>query len=224
MSTNLKKVTTLVFDWDGTLVDSARLGLEAFQKTFDDLDLPFPLDVYEATYSPNWYATYAALGVPESQWKYADSRWLSHYGEQCAPLLPNVAATLLELQKRGYRLGVVSSGSETRVCREMVESQLSDLFAAVICNEHIENKKPHPEGLEKALRQMGSANSETAYVGDAPEDIQMGQHAGVYTVGVRSEYPSSRRIAAANPDLLLESIADLTLHFYSNQQSAISNR
>src|ERR1700730_3394606 len=56
----MRQITTLVFDWDGTLADSASLGLAAFQKTFADLGVPFPQDVYEATYSPNWYSTYEA--------------------------------------------------------------------------------------------------------------------------------------------------------------------
>ena len=48
-------ITTLVFDWDGTLVDSAHLGLAAFQNTFAELGFAFPADIYEASYSPNWY-------------------------------------------------------------------------------------------------------------------------------------------------------------------------
>jgi len=62
-------IRTILFDWDGTLADSAGLGLQAFQKTFADLDFLFPMDVYEATYSPNWYATYEALGLPKDKWK-----------------------------------------------------------------------------------------------------------------------------------------------------------
>src|SRR5262245_21300294 len=105
----MQTITTLIFDWDGTLVDSAHLGLAAFQKAFLDLGFAFPLDVYEATYSPNWYATYEALGLPREKWEEADTLWLQHYGDETAELIEGVGATLLEMRNRGYQLGVVSS-------------------------------------------------------------------------------------------------------------------
>ena len=199
-------IKALLFDWDGTLADSARLGLAAFQKTFDELGFAFPQDIYEATYSPNWYSTYEALGLPREQWQRADDLWMKHYGEETAELIEGAAETIFDLHRKGYRLGVVSSGSESRVCREIDRSALAEIFETVICNEHIVNKKPHPEGLEIALQRLRSSPSESAYIGDAPEDIQMGKRACVLTVGVRSDYPSSARLLSAEPDIYLESL------------------
>jgi HAD superfamily hydrolase (TIGR01549 family) len=206
-------ITTFVFDWDGTLADSAHLGLAAFQKTFAELGVEFPLDIYQATYSPNWYSTYEALGLPKDKWQIADELWLRHYGDESANLIDGVADTLLELRRKNYQLGVVTSGSESRVCREIERSELRDMFGVVVCNEHIVKKKPHPEGLNLALRRLGSKPEESVYVGDAPEDIQMGKSANVLTVGVRSEYPSSMRVLTAEPDIYLESLSDLVHHF-----------
>jgi len=206
-------IDTLIFDWDGTLVDSAHLGLAAFQKTFAELGVAFPLDIYEAHYSPNWYSTYTALGLSEDLWERADHLWLQHYGEETAPLIDGVGDTLSTLHAKGYRLGVVTSGSHSRVTREMELSALNGLIDVLICNEHIENKKPHPEGLEKALARMQSKPAESAYVGDAPEDIEMGKRGSVLTVGVRSNYPSSKRVLDASPDIYLETIVDLGKHF-----------
>ena len=213
MPRNENKITTLVFDWDGTLVDSAHLGLNAFQKTFAQLGVPFPIDIYEAAYSPNWYSTYKALGLPEDLWERADTLWLEHYGEDTAPLIAGVLDTLSILHAKGYRLGVVTSGSHSRVTREMTMSSLNGFIDTVICNEHIVNKKPNPEGLELALQKLGSRPEESAYVGDAPEDIEMGKRGKVLTVGVRSNYPSSARLIAAEPDIYLETIVDLGKHF-----------
>jgi len=207
------KITTLVFDWDGTLVDSAHLGLIAFQKTFAELDVAFPIDIYEAHYSPNWYSTYTALGLPEDLWARADALWLEHYGEETAPLIEGVGDTLNALHSKGYRLGVVTSGSHSRVSRELESSDLNGLIDTLICNEHIVNKKPHPEGLELALIQLDSRPEETAYVGDAPEDIEMGKRGNVLTVGVRSNYPSSARLLSVEPDIYLKTIVELSRHF-----------
>jgi len=207
------KITTLVFDWDGTLVDSAHLGLIAFQKTFAELDVAFPIDIYEAHYSPNWYSTYTALGLPEDLWARADALWLEHYGEETAPLIEGVGDTLNALHSKGYRLGVVTSGSHSRVSRELESSDLNGLIDTLICNEHIVNKKPHPEGLELSLKQLDSRPEETAYVGDAPEDIEMGRRGNVLTVGVRSNYPSSARLLSVEPDIYLKTIVELSRHF-----------
>jgi HAD superfamily hydrolase (TIGR01549 family) len=209
----LNTINSLIFDWDGTLADSAHLGLNAFQKTFADLDTPFPMSIYEQSYSPNWYTTYEALGLPREKWTTADELWLKHYGEQSADLIEGVGDTLLELQTRGYRLGVVSSGSESRLTREIQVSPLHNAFDVVICNEHIVNKKPHPEGLEKALRKLAIKGEQAAYVGDAPEDIQMAQQANVLAIGVRSNYPSSSRLELSSPAIFMESIRDLLDHF-----------
>lgn len=205
-------INTLLFDWDGTIVDSAHLGLQAFQKAFTELGEPFMLDVYESTYSPNWYATYEALGLPREKWQRADELWLVHYGDQLAELIEGVGDVLLGFHRDGYKLGVVSSGSHNRVRREIESSQLTDIFSVVICNDQVTNRKPHPEGLEKALEQISSRSYETVYVGDSPEDIQMGKAANVLTVGVKGSYPGNSRLLSAEPDIYLESLADLTNH------------
>jgi HAD superfamily hydrolase (TIGR01509 family) len=206
-------ISTLIFDWDGTLVDSAKLGLNAFQKTFAELEFAFPLDVYEANYSPNWYTTYEALGLPKEKWQIADDLWLQHYGTETAKLIEGVGETLLELTRRNYRLAVVSSGSEPRVCREIAESVLRDSFDAVVCNEHIVNKKPDPEGLNLALQHLHCGSHEAAYVGDAPQDIEMGKAANVFTIGVKSNYPGSARLPASAPDMYLDTITELSSWF-----------
>ena len=206
-------ITTLLFDWDGTLFDSASTGFAAFQKTFADLGVTFTREIYESCYSPNWYAMYETLSLPKDNWKAADEIWLEHYGEEPPRLVQGAGETLHTLRDRGYRLGIVTSGTERRVTREIEQLGLTSTFEALICNEHIVNKKPHPEGLEKAMRLMGKGKDTCSYVGDAPEDVRMGKNAGLMTVAVRSAYPTSRRLRDERPDIYLDSIQELLLHF-----------
>ena len=151
--------------------------------------------------------------LPKEHWQVADELWLQHYGEECAPLIEGVSETLLSLRDKGYQLAVVTSGSRSRVCREVQQSVLTDAFAVMICNEDIVNKKPDPEGLLQAISSMNVEPSQCAYVGDAPEDIEMGRRAEVMTIGVRSAYPSSARVLSAKPDLYLERLVELVNHF-----------
>lgn len=208
-----RPIQTLLFDWDGTVVDSAQLGLKAFEQSFAELGCAFDLELYQNVYSPNWYLVYEAMGLPKEDWQRADDLWLQHYGEQTAKPLPSAAETITELKRKGYRLGVVSSGSECRVVREVAEANLDSCFAVLVCNEQMANKKPHPEGLEIALRALGSTPEASAYVGDSPDDIEMGKRANLLTVGVRSDYPTSWKLKSHNPDLLIESLAELLHHF-----------
>jgi HAD superfamily hydrolase (TIGR01549 family) len=213
MSKSLAAINTLIFDWDGTLVDSAHLGLAAYEKAFAELDFAFSQEAYAANYSPNWYTVYERLGLPQEKWEKADELWRRHYATQTAELVDGAGDVLMELRRRNYRLGVVTSGNEDRVSQEIEEASLPEIFDVVICAEHIANQKPHPEGLEIALNRLGCASEQAAYIGDAPEDILMGKHANVLTIGVRSNYPCSSRLLKADPDLYLERISDLTLHF-----------
>lgn len=213
MNKQTASITTLLFDWDGTVVDSAQLGLRAFEQSFAELGVSFDMEVYAQVYSPNWYSVYEALGLPKEKWQEADNLWVHHYGEQIAQPVAGAPETINELKHRGYRLGVVSSGTECRVVREINESGLESVFEIVVCNEQMTNKKPHPEGLEKALGSLGCKCEQAAYVGDSPEDIEMGKRANMLTVGVRSDYPTSWKLESHEPDILLKSFNELLNHF-----------
>lgn len=206
-------VKTLLFDWDGTVVDSAHLGLTAFEQSFAALGVAFDHEVYRSVYSPNWYSVYEAMGLPKEKWQRADELWIQHYGEQIAEPVPGAPETIRELKQKGYRLGVVSSGSECRVAREVVDLGLERFFEIVVCNEQMENKKPHPEGLETAIRLLGISREESCYVGDSPEDIEMGKRASMLTVGVRSAYPTSWKLEETSPDIFIKSLTELLAYF-----------
>lgn len=213
MSSSIPPITTLLFDWDGTLVDSAQLGLTAFERSFAALGVGFDHEVYRAVYSPNWYSVYEAMGLPKDKWQQADDLWIQHYGEQIALPVAGAQETIQKLKRKGYRLGVVSSGTECRVVREISQLGLESFFETIICNEQMVEKKPHPEGLETALSLLGCARDATAYVGDSPEDIEMGKRANIFTVGVRSDYPTSWKLKSHNPDIFIESLSELLHHF-----------
>jgi HAD superfamily hydrolase (TIGR01662 family) len=213
MNPKTASVTTLLFDWDGTLVDSAQLGLTAFEQSFAALGVAFDHDIYRRVYSPNWYSVYEAMGLPKDKWQTADELWIQHYGEQTAQLIEGAQETIVGLRRKGYQLGVVSSGSDCRVAREIKELGLDSVFEAVVCNEQMEKKKPHPEGLETAMRSLGCSADESGYVGDSPEDIEMGKRSGMLTVGVRSAYPTSWKLESYNPDIFIKSLSELLDHF-----------
>ena len=91
----------------------------------------------------------------------------------------------------------------------MRDFRLTTLFAARVCSGDTLRKKPHPEPLRLALRKMGLGPSACVYVGDAPQDVEMAQRAGVRAIGVLGPFPTEKRLRAARPEFLLESIEEL---------------
>lgn len=215
----MDSIDTILLDWDGTLIDTAQPSFAAFQKALADLGIAVTHGNYEQIYAPNWYNMYAALRLPRDKWQEADDLWLRHYGEDIPELADGAEHVLDELGRRGYCLGVVTSGSRLRVQREIKTIGLSEAFGVVVCNEDVVNKKPHPEGLEKAMRQMGKQPRACCYVGDSADDVEMGKRAEIRTVGIQSRYPGNRRLKEANPDFLFPSI-DRLLQLFENPGSA----
>ena len=213
MNPETSSVTSLLFDWDGTLVDSAQLGLTAFEQSFAALGMVFDHEVYRKVYSPNWYSVYEAMGLPKDKWPRADELWTFHYGEQTAHLVEGAKKTIADLQQKGYRLGIVSSGNGPRVSREITNVGLEGVFEVVVCHEQMENRKPHPEGLETAMHLLDRSPEESCYIGDSPEDIEMGKRAGILTVGVRSAYPTNWKLKSSSPDIYIQSLTELSEHF-----------
>lgn len=211
----MRGIDTILFDWDGTLIDSAPCSFAAFQKAFCDLGIPLEFALYEKVYSPNWYTMYQALQLPENKWQEADDLWTYHYGKAAAPLVQGGLQVLNELEGRGYCLGIVTSGSRSRVRRELNGFGLSGIFKSVVCNEDVTNKKPHPEGLIVAIHRLEKHPDVCCYVGDSPEDVQMGRRANVRTIGILSGYPNSKKLPGANPDFCFDSILHLLSHFRS---------
>ena len=215
----MNSINTILFDWDGTLIDTAPYSFAAFQKALSALGVPLESEHYERIYSPNWYRMYAALLLPENKWQEADGLWLLHYEYMKAPLVQDGQYVLNELQNRGYYLGIVTSGSKMRVRRELDGFGLSDVFKTVVCNEDVINKKPHPEGLTVALEHLEKKPEFCCYVGDSPEDIEMGRRAGVQTIGIPGGYPNGKDLPTSNPDFCYESILQLLIHFGSLKPS-----
>jgi HAD superfamily hydrolase (TIGR01509 family) len=198
----------VLFDWDGTLLDSAEASYRCYVRLFRSYGLDYDRAAFGRTYSPNWYRTYLAVGLPETAWAEADARWLAFYAEEASRLLPGAREALLAVGERGLRRGLVTSGDRQRVARELVLHDLEQAFAAVVCADDARMKKPHPEPLQLALDRLGVAAGEAAYVGDSPEDVEMARAAGVRSVGIPGGFPNREALRASAPDVWAESLGE----------------
>jgi HAD superfamily hydrolase (TIGR01509 family) len=203
-----RTVKGVLFDWDGTLIDSYHADASAYMAMFKEMGISWGLAELEKNYSPNWYHVYRAAGLPRKRWEDADCSWRLHYAKHKPRLISGARHVLASLD-RAHLLGLVTSGDRDRVHRQLREFRLTALFAARVCSGDTLRKKPHPEPLRLALRKMGLAPSACVYVGDAPQDVEMAQRAGVRAIGVLGPFPTEKRLRAARPEFLLESIEEL---------------
>jgi HAD superfamily hydrolase (TIGR01549 family) len=202
------EIKGVLFDWDGTLLDSFHADSSAYLAMFHEMGVTWGLDQLAEHYSPNWYDVYRAAGLPEHHWDAADTSWRKHYSGFRPKLIPGARKVLTAVGRR-YKLGLVTSGDRDRVLRQLREFHLTRSFRARVCSGDTEQKKPHPGPLNFALQCIGLGAARCVYVGDSPEDVQMAKSAKVRVIGVLGPFPTEKRLRAANPDLLLNSIADL---------------
>ena len=198
----------VLFDWDGTLVDSYEADSAAYLAMFREMDIPWGLAELAEHYSPNWYDVYRAANLPKQRWPHADRAWRAHYARHSPPLIAGAREVLHEV-RREHRLGLVTSGDRDRVTRQLREFRLTRIFRTRVCGGDTRNKKPHPAPLRRALRHLHLQPSVCAYVGDSAEDLQMARSAGVRAIAVLGPFPTEKRLRAAQPDYLLESIREL---------------
>jgi HAD superfamily hydrolase (TIGR01509 family) len=195
----------VLFDWDGTLIDSAAATYHCYRQLFESFGLPFDGQRFRESYSPDWYQTYRMVGLPDADWQEADARWLEAYERQRKEPVEGAAQVLEQLAADGILQGLVTSGDRGRVTRELRELSFARYFSVLVCAGDAP-RKPAPDPLLAALRELGVPAGDAAFVGDSPEDILMARAAGVFVVAVPGGFPNRHLLAAARPDRLAESL------------------
>jgi phosphoglycolate phosphatase len=198
----------VLFDWDGTLLNSFSSDLIAYKEMFRQLGIPWGEEELRTHYSPNWHRVYEAAGIPRARWDEADRMWRAAYRQQKPKLLPGARRVLQQLG-RTYRLGLVTSGNRVRVSGQLAKFGFARLFAARVFGEECARRKPNPDPLRRALRQIRLDAGECVYVGDAAEDVEMAHGAGVRVIAVLGPFPTHAKLIASRPDAILGSVTEL---------------
>lgn len=200
-----KEFKAVLFDLDGTLLDSFSVHYEVYEIMFARFGIQITKESFLSTYSPNWYETYQAMGLPKEDWDAANSYWVEEAEKRNSELLPGVYETLSQLDGR-FTLGLVTSGSKSRVLKDIERTGIGGFFKTIVTGNDIQTPKPAPEGLELALRSLGMESSEVVYIGDAFADYEMAKAAGVHFLGVSSSFAN---LNSNHADYEVHSIIDL---------------
>lgn len=134
------------------------------------------------------------------------SQWVRRYGAEVGPLAGAVE-TVLQLERRGLRLALVTSSSGPLPFLD--RWGIRGCFSAIVGREDVRRIKPDPEAVALALDRIGLAPAEAISVGDTPLDVLAGRRAGVRTVGVLTGAGTAEQLRAAGAYDVLASLAEL---------------
>ena len=201
----------VVFDWDGTLVDSLPGIFDANLRVLSEYGVPFDEERYRAAYIPDWRVMYQRLGLREEDLEAAGARWLELYREtDAARLLPGAAASLRRLADAGFVLGLVTAGDEDVVVGQMERFGVAGLLPIRVFGTDDVAAKPHPEPLLRALGQLDRADRAhlARYVGDVPDDMRMAKAAGALGIGIESSIGLRDDLLRAGATAVFPSVAE----------------
>ncbi|MDQ6600316.1 pyrophosphatase PpaX [Bacillus salipaludis] len=204
-------ITTLLFDLDGTLIDTNELIIATYLHTLEKYYpnkykredvLPFMGPTLHEAFS-----TVDPDRVEEMILEYRTYNLANH--DLLVKEFPSVLETIGTLKEKGYKLGVVTTKRHDTSLKGLRLMKLEEYFDVVVALDHVTKVKPDPEPILKALEQLNSQPEETIMVGDNFHDILAGKNAGTKTAGVAWTIKGRDYLAKYEPDYMLENMADL---------------
>ena len=215
-----KQFDLIVFDWDGTLMDSTSTIVKCIQAAAKDLGLPVP-DNKAASYVIGLRlqdAMEAAVpGVDPKFYPRMVERYRHHYlnKDNDLALYDGIREMLMELSQQGYFLAVATGKSRVGLNRALNAVKLLSLFDATRCADETFSK-PHPAMLHELTRELGQDMRRTVMIGDTTHDLQMAVNAGAAGIAVHYGAHSSAELKALNPLYAADTVSELSIWLSDN--------
>ena len=204
----------LVFDWDGTLIDSAGTIVACIQAACRDLGLPVP-DTARASHviglGLHDALAYAVPGLPVSEYGRMVERYRHHFlgRDPLIPLFPGTQAMLAALSGRGHQMAIATGKSTAGLARALDTTGLGKYFAASRCADQCASK-PAPDMLRDLMEELDAPAEATLMIGDTIHDLQMAANAGVAAVAVSHGAHPRQSLAELNPLACVDSTGELS--------------
>jgi phosphoglycolate phosphatase len=206
-------IRLIVFDWDGTLMDSetqivhsmfgAIRDMQLESRTADECRNIIGLGLKEAIDS-----LYPGRDEQFSR-QFVDS-YRQHWFTQAhdSELFPGARETLLLLREAGFELAIATGKGRTGLEKVLKHTELESMFSVTRCSDETRSK-PHPQMLEEILQETGVEAENTLMVGDTEYDMNMAIQAGVHAVAVSYGVHERGRLMAHQPLACLDTISEL---------------
>jgi len=214
-------VRTILFDWDGTIVDSMPAILQTEAAICRQLGLPFDVSIFRRTFSPNWRRMNRALGISEDRDGEANQIWTATFSSDQMLPFPGIEDALARLAATGYTLGLVTGGDRADIEPQLRRLGIDELMRVRVYSDDTAAGKPDPRPLQLALELAGCAHADDAlYVGDALDDMRMAAAAGVRGIGIISMVATADDLLGAGASESAGSVVEWADRFLGESTSA----
>jgi phosphoglycolate phosphatase len=208
-----KRYDLIVFDWDGTVMDSTAVIAGSIQAACRDLGLTVPDDEaarHVIGLGLSQALRYAVPDAPESMYELLVARYRHHFlaQDQAIPLFCGAHETIAELHGAGYWLGVATGKSRAGLDRALESTGLKKYFHATRTADQTFSK-PHPAMLLELMDELAVDTERVLMVGDTTHDVLMAQNAKVDVVAVGYGAHPTEQLQELNPLALVGSFAEL---------------
>ena len=203
----------LIFDWDGTLMDSAAAIAEALQAACADLDLPIP-PTREARYVIGLGLTDAMRHIlpdlPESEYPRVVDRYRVHFLKRDGgtTLFTGARGMIEELSDHGYQLAVATGKSRRGLDRALDETGMRRFFDITRCADE-GFAKPHPGMLMAILDSLATPASKALMIGDTTHDLTMANAAGVASAAITHGAHEREALVDCKPVVMVDDVQGL---------------
>jgi pyrophosphatase PpaX len=203
----------VLFDLDGTLVDTLELILASYRHTMaEHLDEVPPDEVWLRTMGTPLTEQLREFARTPEEAESMLRTYIDHNEENHRRLVrpfPGMREAVHEIRDAGYPLGIVTSKLRRQAIRELENVGLDGVFGALVCADDVERPKPHPEPVHRAAAGLGLPAERLLLVGDSIYDLRAGRAAGTRTAAALWGPFRRDQLAAEEPDHWLEGLHDL---------------
>lgn len=211
-----KTIKSIIFDFDGTLGDTAIVILNTMQATIRELELPARTDEQCST-----IIGLPLIAVPETLFPECENltgdlfaatyrRLFKDYNTPGAvSLFPNVLKTLQELTSLGLILTIASSRSHASIEHYLVDLSIDRYISFILGTDDVENAKPSPEPVNITLKHFSLNPQEALVVGDTKFDILMGKNAGCVSCGVTYGNGTRDDLVSVDADYIFNDLSEI---------------
>lgn len=208
-----KRFDLLVFDWDGTLLDSTGAIVDSVKAACRDLDLPEPADEHARQViglGLDEALRHSTPSLSEDKFPQMVERYRYHYlsRDHELNLFDGTSELIAELHASGFLLTVATGKSRQGLNRAMSHCGLGRYFSATRCADECFSK-PHPQMLEELMEEFTVPPARVLMIGDTTHDLQMAINAGVAGLAVAYGAHSARALDALSPLARVHNVAEL---------------
>jgi pyrophosphatase PpaX len=205
-------IKTVLFDLDGTIVDTNELIVQSF---LHSLQGETPTDLTREHIIPHMgrplieqmaYFT-GKEEVTDIIKKYRAFNLSKH--DELVTEFPHVRAVMAELHANGVQIGIVTSKIRLTTLMGLKLTGLDSFISSIVTVEDVEKPKPDPEGIFRAIKELGGTLEQTIMVGDSHYDIEAAKNAGVGSVGVSWSWKGRAYLEEYHPDHLIDDMREL---------------